>query len=76
MQTNGKCNSCKNAQIPSNSKGIGEDVYHEMAIGKGYDRTDFKFFQCLDCGSIWVQYKDSGAGGHGNFSKNLTNKLF
>jgi len=55
---------------------IGKNVSSEIAIGRGHDRTDFYFFQCPMCGSVWMNYEDSGAGGHGNFWERLTKKFF
>lgn len=55
---------------------IGEPVRVDTRFGRGTDSTAFKFFQCRECGSIWMEYEDSGAGGHGTFTKRLTEGFF
>lgn len=74
------CSDCR-ASIPSVEhrkvlKPIGDSVSHEIQVGRGHDRTDFYFLQCPTCGSVWMNYKDSGAGGHGDFWERLTKKYF
>ncbi len=61
------CDSCKKDHFPENRQTIGSPVYHEISIGRGYDRTEYYYYQCLDCGSIWKMVVDSGAGGHGKY---------
>jgi uncharacterized C2H2 Zn-finger protein len=47
-----------------------------MKLKSGHDRTDYYFLQCPTCGSVWMNYRDSGAGGHGDFWERLTKKYF
>lgn len=80
MKSSGTCKHCieaENAKIlPKNVTVIGEDVVIGTSVGRGFDETTYSFAQCNECGSIWVQYNDSGAGGHGRFQKRLTKGLF
>jgi hypothetical protein len=55
---------------------IGESAASEIKLKRGHDRTDYYFFQCPTCGSVWMNYRDSGAGGHGDFWECLTKKFF
>lgn len=76
MKSSGKCRECAADKVTAPRKAwtrIGESVLLETAVGRGIDRTDYAFFQCRICGSIWTQYEDSGAGGHGTFFRRLTN---
>jgi hypothetical protein len=59
-----------------NLEKIGRPILIETPIGRGMDRTEYFFFQCKKCGSVWTQYIDSGAGGHGRFWRKLTEGLF
>jgi len=78
MESNGTCTAChaKNGGAAPQWKQIGEPVKTTIQLGKGHDDTDHTFYQCWICGSVWVRYSDSGAGGHGTFYKRLTESLF
>lgn len=80
MKSFGTCEQCKKAEatnsLPATIKSIGEEVVIRMVIGRGHDQTAHSFGQCAECGSIWVTYVDSGAGGHGRFHRRLTKDLF
>jgi len=81
MNSSGKCIHCKAAALSSNTlpkslKSIGQSVMISTTIGRGHDQTLYKFFQCPDCGSVWMAYADSGAGGHGTFHRCLTGDQF
>jgi len=67
-----KCQKCGKGDL----REIGDQVCIETKVGRGTDRTDYIFYQCSKCKSIWTQYEDSGAGGHGRFWKCLTEGLF
>jgi hypothetical protein len=74
------CKDCQ-ASRPSLEHGkvlapIGESVTCEIKLKSGHDRTDYYFLQCPTCGSVWMNYRDSGAGGHGDFWERLTKKYF
>ena len=71
----GPCPKCRDAVDPSSNslKEIGEAVFTKIILGRGTDTTNYSFFQCKKCGSVWTHYVDSGAGGHGRFWKKLTN---
>ena len=69
---NNICDKCKKGKL----KPIGNSVCIETSVGRGKDRTDYSFFQCNECGSVWTQYEDSGAGGHGRFWECLTKGHF
>ncbi|WDD90331.1 hypothetical protein Bsp3421_000156 (plasmid) [Burkholderia sp. FERM BP-3421] len=70
------CNSCSKEQTTKQLQPIGRQVTIATSVGRGHDQTDFAFAQCEKCGSVWVKYVDSGAGGHGTFWKRLTAGLF
>ena len=80
MKSSGTCNHCKEAEaanaIPKSAAPIGEEVVIRVAMGHGHDQTAHSFSQCAECGSVWVTYVDSGAGGHGRFHRRLTKDLF
>jgi hypothetical protein len=77
MNTQGACTKCKGARHRHKSwQPIGEPVVTHTTIGRGYDQTEHKFFQCSECGSVWVEYEDNGAGGHDTLIKLLTEGLF
>lgn len=80
MKSSGSCDYCKKAAtekgIPETAKPIGDAVVIRTSIGRGHDQTDHNFFQCSECGSVWVTLIDSGAGGHGRFHRCLTSELF
>ncbi len=80
MKSSGTCNHCKEAEaangIPRNAAPIGEEVVIRVAMGHGHDQTEHSFSQCAECGSVWVTYVDSGAGGHDRFHRRLTKDLF
>ena len=70
------CADCLAEKHSSNWKAIGESVVIRMSMGRGHDQTEYSFFQCGECGSVWAEYEDSGAGGHGRFAKRITKGLF
>lgn len=80
MKSSGTCNLCKKAEaandIPMSAAPIGQEVAIRVAMGHGHDQTAYSFSQCAECGSVWVTYVDSGAGGHGRFHRCLTKELF
>jgi len=70
----GPCPECRKARTSSSDlEEIGEPVVTTIQVGRGSDTTNYSFFQCKKCGSVWTYYVDSGAGGHGRFWKRLTN---
>jgi hypothetical protein len=77
MNSKGSCEECRTGNIPpTGAQSIGDPVAIGTAVGRGYDQTEHRFSQCKSCGSVWVTYEDSGAGGHGTFHKRLTAGLF
>lgn len=80
MNSAGTCQECLGAdttnRLPDNVTAIGENVTIRVAVGRGHDTTDHTFHQCRHCGSVWVEYRDSGAGGRGRFTRRLTSTLF
>jgi hypothetical protein len=80
MDSKGQCDECQSAEkggsTPKAAKTIGQNVILGQSVGRGYDQTEYEFFQCPTCGSVWTTYADSGAGGHGRFSRRLTKGLF
>lgn len=80
MHSSGTCEHCRKAEaakdLPKTVKSIAEDVIIRTIVGRGHDQTAHTFGQCAECGSIWVTYVDSGAGGHGRFHRRLTKDLF
>ena len=80
MNSVGACDECRNADnqndIPETVSNIGDRVVIRTAVGRGHDQTEHIFGQCSTCGSVWVTYIDSGAGGHGRFHRRLTRDLF
>ena len=80
IQTQGTCSDCKRMETHNNLhtalSAIGTRVTDEVILGRGNDRTNYRFLQCSLCGSVWVKYDDSGAGGHGHFLKRLTADLY
>jgi hypothetical protein len=48
----------------------------ETSVGRGKDETGHEFTQCDECGSVWMTYIDSGAGGHGRFHRRLTKGFY
>ena len=40
------------------------------------DSTIYTFYQCKKCGSVWIEIRESGAGGHGHFFNNLTESYY
>lgn len=62
MKRKGVCPECQTAQRKSKkSKAIGVPVVTSTTVGRGYDQTEHRFFQVPKCGSVWVEYEDSGA---------------
>ncbi len=77
MKTTGTCTQCRSASSKSDTwNAIGENVVCETAMGRGYAQTEYRFFQCAQCGSVFVEYEDSGAGGRGKFIQHLTKRLY
>lgn len=77
MITSRKCKECIRAQRPPDGAVlIGDTVIVETPVKRGYDQTSYAFSQCTTCGSVWVTYRDSGAGGQGTFHRCLTATLF
>jgi signal recognition particle GTPase len=80
VNSTGACKECREAEaakrIPETVKVIGEEVVIDTRVGRGYDQTAHSFHQCANCGSVWVTYVDSGAGGHGRFHERLTKSFF
>jgi hypothetical protein len=57
------CDECK-SHNKSGLERIGEPTEHEYFGGKGHEtQTRYK---CKSCGQHWVNYIESGLGGHGN----------
>jgi hypothetical protein len=80
IETQGACSDCK---APDSSRKphaalvvFGNRVVDISTVGRGHEQTDYTFMQCSQCGSVWVKYQDSGAGGHGRFMKRLTAELY
>jgi hypothetical protein len=80
MKSDKACEKCVAADsangTPETAKPIGEEVTIRHSMSSGHMQTDHAFLQCSACGSVWVTYEDSGAGGHGRFSRRLTKDLF
>lgn len=77
MNSRGTCAECRSEAPKSKKwKAVGEPVVCRVSVGRGYDQTEHSFYQCSECGSLWVKYEDSEAGGHGTFRKRLTEGLF
>jgi len=76
MRSDGVCSDCKSPtptpEHRSTFVAIGQTVSTEIEFRKGHVREDHHFFQCPKCGSVWDNYKESGAGGHGNFWSRLS----
>jgi len=36
-------------------------------VGRGHWKEVSYFFKCPECGAVWENLVESGAGGHGNF---------
>lgn len=70
------CKACSNDREPKGLTEIGRPVTCLVTVGRGHDQTEHTFFQCDECGSVWVRLVDSGAGGHGRFMRRLTADLF
>lgn len=70
------CKVCSKNQEPKSLTEIGKPITTRHAVGRGHDQTEHTFFQCDECGLVWVQLVDSGAGGHGRFWQRLTEGLF
>ena len=69
-----KCNSCEAKNLSDSSSEIGEQVH--IAGGKEGD-TNHTFYQCKDCGSVWMKIEDiGGLGGHGTFFHLLTKGFY
>jgi hypothetical protein len=68
------CEGCKAKKPSSSWKPIGETVH--INGGRAGD-TDHSFFQCKDCGTMWIEVKDLGGfGGKGTFYHPLTDKFY
>jgi uncharacterized protein with PIN domain len=65
-----KCTKCNVRDLIE----IGEKV--DASVPGINDTTIYSFHQCKKCGSIWIEIKESGAGGHGHFHHNLSEKYF
>ena len=77
METQGACGQCKKDQLPpKGAVQIGDTVASVVTVGRGYDKTAYSLSQCAKCGSVWLTYVDSGAGGHGTFHVRLTRDYF
>jgi hypothetical protein len=79
VDSSGSCAACRAERGNTAQKSwvkIGESVVIETTVGRAHDRTEFEFFQCPVCGSIWASYVESGTGGHGRFLKRLTDFFF
>ena len=70
------CQDCAKADaqklLPATAKKIGEIVAIVRKVGRGHDESEYTFFQCAKCGSLWREIVDSGAGGHGRFASRLS----
>ena len=63
------CESCNDSL-----EEIGQPVHIDG--GRSGD-TDHTFYQCRECGALWVRVKDSGGlGGNGTFYHSLTDRFF
>lgn len=70
-----KCEDCNGAKPSNRCKKIGQEVFIQgnRMIGD----TNYIFLQCPVCGSVWMEYEDSGGvGGHGRFFKKLTSGFY
>lgn len=76
MDSKGACKECGQDQFPSKAASIGENVNIMISVGRGHSNTNHSFYQCENCGSVWMVITDSGAGGHGRFPHRLTKKTF
>lgn len=66
------CVLCDTKDFKANeSDKIGETVVCEVRVGAGYDKTEYLFYQCRECGSLWRKCVDSGAGGGGSYISKL-----
>lgn len=71
IEFKGLCEECKAEEFPRKNDKVGKKVIADIALGRGYSRTEYEYFQCLECGSIWLTMTDSGAGGHGTYRSRL-----
>ena len=70
----GQCKACANGKPTKSWQEIGEKVHIEG--GKNGD-TEHTFFQCGQCGSLWLQVDDiGGIGGYGTYFHRLTKGFF
>lgn len=74
IESKGKCAQCADTAKgpPGDAAEIGQRVVSTIRLDRGSDETEYSFRQCPRCGSVWMTYTDSGAGGHGRFHKRLT----
>lgn len=70
-----KCDKCKNNEFP---KQIVEQIGNPVNVSAGkVGDSYYTFFQCLECGSIWLNVKDCGGlGGKGSFYHLISDRFF
>jgi hypothetical protein len=80
IQSSGICTNCENSKISKSLHAkavkIGSPVLLVEKVGRGHSRTEHSFFQCVECGSIWVELVDGGAFGRDRNLRRLTEGLF
>jgi hypothetical protein len=75
LELKGCCDECKDNKFPRDRLQIGKKIENTKAVGKGYDKTEYSFYQCQKCGSVWQVLIDTGAGGYGEYKKRLTDNF-
>jgi hypothetical protein len=84
MESTGVCAECLAAdgsvKLPKSAGEIGHSVtITGSAMGSATAAQDsgiHKFYQCGKCGSVWMETREFGAGGHGRSICRLTASLF
>jgi len=72
MKSNGACEECKK---PNNHHQKLQEIGELVCVG-GISSTEHSFYQCDECGSIFIEIVDRGLGGHGRSLIRLTEKIF
>lgn len=62
-----KCNDllefAKSNREHTHMKEIGEPIHYARKIETGIATTTSRFYQCPECGQLWQEVEQSGAGG-------------
>lgn len=62
------CGICSTGKFSASTRNqIGKTVISITHLDSGHDKTAYSFHQCHNCGVIWRQVIDSGAGGNGKY---------